>query len=124
MQKDLTISTASVEIHVLRVDGHKMTKATFSQIPLVDRSELFLGDFYEEFCAGSWIGEADGIHFKDGVKVLGKVNGGGEWYLLCECVGKPIRYGLKPDMKVSGELYREERLFLQDESIPQLYIAT
>ena len=30
--KSLEIKTCAIEIHVVRVDGHKMTKATFDQI--------------------------------------------------------------------------------------------
>jgi len=32
MKKNLTIQTATIEIKVIRVDNHKMTKATFRQI--------------------------------------------------------------------------------------------
>jgi hypothetical protein len=32
--KNLEIKTATIDIHVVRVDGHKMTKATFRQIPV------------------------------------------------------------------------------------------
>jgi len=36
----LEIKTATIEIHVIRVDGHKMTKATFRQIQTDDNSEI------------------------------------------------------------------------------------
>ena len=36
----LEIKTATIEIHVIRVDGHKMTKATFKQIPHDQESNI------------------------------------------------------------------------------------
>jgi hypothetical protein len=36
MTQKLSIETAQVEIHVVRVGGHKMTLATFRQIPEVN----------------------------------------------------------------------------------------
>lgn len=131
MQKDLTISTVSVEIHVLRVDGHKMTKATFNQIPELKRSELFVdtdGAMYRErrHLTDDTIGwRYSNFDIRDEIKILGKVRGSDYWYLLCERDGKPVRRFLDSDNQLKEDhTVTEAGVFLEDESIPQLYIAT
>lgn len=47
-EQTLSIKTATIEIKVVRVDGHKMTKATFRQIPtdneiVIEKDKQVLG---------------------------------------------------------------------------------
>lgn len=59
--KNLSISTASITINVVKVDGHKMTKATFNQIP-------YLPDRYidaEDFVILGWVND-DGSSVRNG----------------------------------------------------------
>ncbi len=64
-EKRLSISTAVISVHVVKVDGHKMTKATFRQIPVV-ALDKWPGDMS---CLG-WVNEGKDhkwlLHSKDG----------------------------------------------------------
>ncbi len=79
----LKIKKANVSIHVVRVDNHKMTKATFRQIPIFRLAEKNkeLDDFHI-------------VHFPDSVDILGWVNDNGKW-LLFQTDGELCRADIK-----------------------------
>lgn len=122
MEKNLTIKTATVEIKVIRVDGHKMTKATFNQIA------------------------CDNVVKSDQVNILGYVRNPGFWILwsregkLKKCNIHPY-YNSVSYITFVGERYywrshiegyperskyssvQELELYIED-NFDQLYIAT
>ena len=111
MKKILEIKTVTVEIKVVRVDGHKMTKATFRQLQFIDpyrqnsktTKELIIN------------------------RVLGWVFDDGTW-LLCEINGALGKYEFKRgDGKyINGAFQRpneEHYLWIKD-YFDQLFIAT
>ena len=66
--KNLRISTASITINVVKVDGHKMTKATFNQIPNLpfQYADYVTKKFnVEDFVILGWVND-DGLSVKNG----------------------------------------------------------
>lgn len=104
--QNLTISTATITINVLKVDKHKMTKATFRQIPAEIRG------LRETIYPGQgWLDVGKG-NLEPGESVLGWVDDGDRW-LLCVDNYKIKRFQLDPGGDDLDEL-----------GIEQLYIAT
>ena len=106
MEKTLSIHTVSVEIRVVRVDGHKMTLATFRQIPEVDYSGA-------KYCGHKFLGWVQaaapwprGVFLEHDEKPL---NAKGKW-LLC--------------IDENGTLNKAAWPELTDPPVPQLYMAT
>ena len=96
-QKNLSISTATITISVVKVDGHKMTKSTFRQI---QRKEL-----------KEWPKKED---------ILGWVRDDGCRYVLFTENGKLV----KADVGTWGHTNTEGVRVSATERIEQLFIAT
>ena len=56
MKKTLEIKTATVEIKVVRVDGHKMTMTTFKQLPTLNILDTYNDIFFKR------VDDFDGYH--------------------------------------------------------------
>ena len=99
--KNLEIKTATIEIKVIRVDGHKMTKATFWQIEQDDKSNI------------------------DDESVLGWVNDNHVW-LIFNVNGKVKKRAFRVSVYSDGYLIERDKS--QQERIKnkydQLFIAT
>jgi hypothetical protein len=76
MEKALSIETVAVEIRVIRVDGHKMTLATFRQIPQRD----FFDDEWDKY---EWLGWIKAPTPRESYsKDEGKYDPDGRWVLF------------------------------------------
>lgn len=113
--KILEIKTATIEIKVIRVDGHKMTKATFRQIQNDSDTEI------------------------DEESILGWVNDDGYIVVLWNMDGTPRKRSITSaywlndlDGSRHRSLYNDshhdeqKKIIVQDikENFPQLFIAT
>jgi hypothetical protein len=79
-RKDLSIKTATITIKVIQVDGHKMTKATFNQIPRFDIERY--GDVEDDYLNYEYVIDCDKLH------ILGYVNlGNGNKEILASIDG-------------------------------------
>jgi hypothetical protein len=101
-QHNLSISTVSIEIKVVQIAGHKMTKATFRQMP-------YMYPFrYREFDS------TEDPVLIEGVNILGKV-WDDVWYLFFEAEGEPF----------TAKVHTKDAEWLRThKEIPQLFIST
>ncbi len=109
-KSDLSIKKATIEIKVIQVDNHKMTKATFNQIIKKDFGKL---DFDNIYIFG-WISDksTDWLLFSEDFKLFKS-----RMHYLEE-------YGVMPYwLKEKKKDYREKRIRIQN-NYDQLFIAT
>ena len=93
MTEELTIETLPVEIKVIRVGGHKMTKAVFNQIPILCHVVIKQKESLIEF---------EDIEGNAGVNILGWVNTESRIYVIIICEQKLFR------MNVLGLVTKKE----------------
>ena len=104
---DLSIKSTTVEIKVLKVDGHKMTKAVFRQI---QRKDLFDKDDIKSIITPSFkYGQVLGFIWDDG------------WHILWVENGEPREQFISAWDKKSPEVAFLARI---KERFDQLFIAT
>jgi len=126
---DLSIETLAVEIHVVRIGGHKMTISVFEQIPVCsfDRDVVGCGDyrtFLENISSHIAVIRAKHTLLKS-YRVLGYVQRDEKWILLVDAKGVLrkaeiyIQTNSEEGKKAIATFYQE----LED-AFPQLYIAT
>lgn len=126
--EELTIETLPVEIHVIRVGGHKMTASVFEQIPFwsFPCDVCGYGD-YQTFCAlieGLVTEIRARSMLPNSFKVLGYVQREHKWLVLTDPKGvlrkAEIYFPSNKQYESAISAFNKEL----EESFPQLYIAT
>jgi hypothetical protein len=136
--KELTIETLEIEIKVIRVGGHKMTKAVFDQIEQNRCNEFFTfqkcyeDEFTDEDEPSPYFISVYGKVDPDNLHILGYVNTSLSMYILFTYDGRLYKHAVHPnhiDYQQFGARtafspeWKEFYRWLQD-SFSQLYIAT